>query len=256
MDKLRMGVVGCGNITASHIKGIAEIDTRLEISAVCDIDLERVKKASEKLNSKNIFTDYKKMIGYIDAVLIALPHDLHHEVGLFFLKEGIHVLMEKPLCNTEKECIDLINTADQEKVVLMTAYPLRYWPIIKKMKELVKSKTYGDTFQMSIWTEQFTKPEEGSWILSAKRLGGGQFFSHGCHYVDLLLWFLGKPVSGTHIGTNYGTPWMEKEGTSNAIIEFENGALGYHFGTWGAQGTRLGYSIHIHCTKGMLEFDM
>lgn len=57
------------------------------------------------------------------------------------------------------------------------------------------------------------------------------------------------------MGTNFGTPWMEKEGTSNITIEFENGALGYHFGTWGARGTRLSYSFHAHCTEGMIEFN-
>ncbi|MDD4680227.1 MAG: Gfo/Idh/MocA family oxidoreductase [Clostridia bacterium] len=39
-------------------------------------------------------------------------------------------------------------------------------------------------------------------------------------------------------------------------MEFENGSLGYHFGTWGARGTRLGYSFHIHCTEGMLEYKL
>ena len=51
-------------------------------------------------------------------------------------------------------------------------------------------------------------------------------------YRLLLLWFLGRPVKGIHLGTNYGTPWMEMEGTSNVAIEFEGGPIGYHFGTW------------------------
>ena len=84
-------------------------------------------------------------------------------------------------------------------------------------------------------------------------LGGGQLFSHGCHYIDILLAWMGQPVSGTHLGTNFGTPWMEGEGTSNVSLKFANGALGYHFGTWGAKGTRLRYSFHAHCTGGMLE---
>ena len=58
-------------------------------------------------------------------------------------------------------------------------------------------------------------------------------------YADLIL-----PAAG----------WMEKEGTSNVTMRFESGALGYHFGTWGARGTRLSYSFHAHCTEGMLEF--
>ena len=55
------------------------------------------------------------------------------------------------------------------------------------------------------------------------------------------------------MGTNYGTPWMEKEGTSHVVIEFEKGPLGYHAGTWGAKGSRLQYSFHAHCTEGMIE---
>ena len=60
-------------------------------------------------------------------------------------------------------------------------------------------------------------------------------------------------VRGSHFGTNRCTPWMEREGTSNVTIEFEGGILGYHFGTWGAQGSRLKYSIHAHCEEGMIE---
>ncbi len=61
---------------------------------------------------------------------------------------------------------------------------------------------------------------------------------------------------GVHIGANFGTPWMERGGTSNFSIEFASGKLGYHFGTWGARGTRLGYAFHAHCTEGMPEADI
>jgi len=255
MHQVRVGIVGCGQMTQSHIKGILEIDNRVTVCAVCDIDMERAKKAADSLGAAVVAQDYRDIAGHVDAVLVALPHDLHYEVGSFFLERGVHVLMEKPLCNSEDECVRLIEQAEKAHKVLMTAYPVRYWPVVQKMKELVDSHIYGDVFQMSIWTEQFTKYPAGHWALSAARLGGGQLFSHGCHYIDLLLWFLGDPVSGAHIGTNLGTPWMEKEGTSNVVIKFTSGALGYHFGTWGARGTRLGYSFHIHCTKGMLEYN-
>jgi predicted dehydrogenase len=78
-------------------------------------------------------------------------------------------------------------------------------------------------------------------------------FSHGCHYIDLMLWLLGRPVTGVHVGTNFGTPWMEQEGTSHVTMKFASGALGYHFGTWGARGTKHGTSFQVFCTEGMLE---
>ena len=129
-----------------------------------------------------------------------------------------------------------------------------FWPLIVKMKEIAESKEYGEIIQMSIWTEQLTKYDELHWISTA-RLGGGQFFSHGCHYVDILLWFLGNPVKGVHMGTNVGTPWILEEGTSNVTISFESGAMGYHFGTWGARGTKLGYNFQVHFEKGLLEYE-
>ncbi|TMV45946.1 Gfo/Idh/MocA family oxidoreductase [Paenibacillus mesophilus] len=256
MSKIRLGIIGCGGMAGSHSGGFHYLADRVEIAATCDIELARAQKAAELTGAKIAVADYRELLDHVDAVLVVLPHDLHFEVGMTCLKAGKHVLMEKPMCNTEEECIQLIETAEQVGKVLMTAYPVRFWPIVLKLKELIDSKAYGECFQMSIWTEQFTRYHEGHWAHSAKRLGGGQFFSHGCHYVDLMLWFLGRPVRGTHIGTNFGTPWMENEGTSNVTIEFESGALGYHFGTWGARGTRLGWSIHAHCTEGMLEINL
>lgn len=255
MSKIRLGIIGCGGMAGTHSGGFHHLADKVEIAATCDIELERAQKAAAVTGASLAVSDYRELLDHVDAVLVVLPHDLHFEVGMTCLKAGKHVLMEKPMCNTEEECLELIETAEREGKVLMTAYPVRFWPIVLKLKELIDSKAYGECFQMSVWTEQFTRYYDGHWALSADRLGGGQFFSHGCHYVDLLLWFLGRPVRGTHLGTNFGTPWMEKEGTSNVTIQFENGALGYHFGTWGARGTKLGWSLHAHCTDGMLEIN-
>jgi len=150
----------------------------------------------------------------------------------------------------------LIELAAKQDRLLMTAYPMRFHPLVTRMKQALDAHEFGDVFHVSMWTEQYTEYPPGHWGTDAKRLGGGQFFSHGCHYIDLLLWMLGRPVRGNHLGTKLGTPWMAREGTSDAAIEFESGALGYHFGTWGARGTRLGYAMHAHCTEGMLEADI
>ncbi|MDF2723357.1 MAG: putative dehydrogenase [Paenibacillus sp.] len=256
MSKFRMGLIGCGGMGGGgHAKALAGLSDALEVTVVCDIDSLRAEEAAKQLGAGKAVTDYREMLDDVDMVLIALPHHLHGEVGLACLEAGKHVLMEKPLCNTEEECIQLIEAAERRGLILMTAYPVRFWPIILKIKELIDAKTYGDVFHLSVWTEQYTHFAPGRWGASAEKLGGGQLFSHGCHYIDLMLWFLGRPVKGYHLGTNLGTPWMEKEGTSDVAIAFESGAVGYHFGTWGARGTRLGWSLHIHCTEGMLEYN-
>ena len=254
MKKIRMGLIGCGNMMSAHAKAVNSCTKELEITAVCDIIPERAETVAAVLGNPSVHTDYRKMADEVDAVLIALPHDLHYECGMFFARRKKHIMMEKPLCNSEEECLRLIEACEQEGVTLMCAYPVRYWPGIVKLKELVDSGEYGKVFMMSVWTEQLTKYPWDHWGLTA-RLGGGQLFSHGCHYIDLLMWFLGQPVSGTHTGTNLGTDWMLREGTSAVTMKFASGAVAYHGATWGARGTRLGYDFQIHTEKGLLDYD-
>jgi predicted dehydrogenase len=228
----------------------------MRMTALVDIDLQRAKKATEYAPDARAETDYHRIFDDVDAVLIALPHDLHHPVAMDFLKAGKHVLLEKPLAVTEKQCLELIHTAEAMQKVLSVGYVMRYDPLWQRMGQYIREQTFGPVFQVSIWTEQYTDNSRIKWVGEKKRMGGGQFFNHGCHYIDLLLHWLGRPVEGTHLGTNLGTPWMvDMEGTSNVAIKFESGALGYHFGTWGARGSHLGYSVHAHATQGMLELN-
>jgi len=240
----------------AHQRRFGRLQDRLELVAAADVVEERARSVAGLFAGARAVTDYRDILDDVDAVLIALPHHLHHPVTLDCLEAGRHVLLEKPMANSERECLDLIAAREKAGTVLMIAYCMRFHPLVTRMKELLDEKAYGDVFQVSIWTEQLTRYPPDHWASRAANLGGGQLFSHGCHYIDILLWYLGRPVQGTHLGTRFGTPWMEREGTSNVVVEFEDGRLGYHFGTWGARGSRLKYSFHAHCTEGMLEADI
>ena len=253
MEKHRLGLIGCGNMGATHIRRFEQLGRRMTVTAAADIDETARKRTAELLPETRTVSDYRDMLDDVDALLIALPHHLHTDITIDCLNAGKHVLLEKPMANTERECLDILAAAEKNRRTLMIAYCMRFHPLVVRMKELLDEKAYGECFQVSIWTEQHTEYPAGHWAHSAATVGGGQFFSHGCHYMDILLWYLGEPVRGVHMGTNLGTPWMEREGTSNVTVEFEGGKLGYHFGTWGARGSRLRYSFHAHCEKGMLE---
>ncbi len=257
MAKTRVGIIGCGGMARSHATRMSEVLDRVEIAACVDIELEKAQAVAAQFEGKPaVSTDYEEILDRVDAALVVLPHHLHRPVAVRCLDAGKHVLVEKPMANSEQECLDMIEAAKRNDRVLMVAYCMRYHPLVLGFKEALDSGDFGEVFQLSIWTEQHTQRDPDSWMCRADTLGGGQFFSHGCHYVDLMLWMLGQPVRGIHLGSNLCTPWMEKEGTSNVCIEFENGKLGYHFGTWGARGTRLGYSFHAHCENGMVEMNL
>jgi predicted dehydrogenase len=229
---------------------------RVELTAAVDLVREKAQAVTDQFPGARVATDFHEVLDEVDAVLLALPHHLHFSVAQACLEAGKHVLLEKPMANYEVACKELIQTAAAKDRVLMIAYCMRFHPLVVQMKALLDEKKYGEVFQVSIWTEQLTRYPPDHWASSKERLGGGQLFSHGCHYIDLLLWFLGRPLKGIHMGTNLGTPWMEREGTSNVTMGFERGRLGYHFGTWGARGSRLRYAIHAHCTEGMIEADV
>jgi len=256
MAKTKLALIGCGGMSRAHMRRFDVLGSRLDLVAAVDVVRERAEAAAELVPGVRVATDYREVLDDVEAVLLVLPHHLHHPVARACLEAGKHVMLEKPMANSERECLDLIETAEGAGRVLMIAYCMRYHPLVSRMKALLDEEVYGDVFQVSIWTEQLTQYPVDHWASSAKTLGGGQLFSHGCHYIDILLWYLGRPVRGTHLGSNFGTPWMEREGTSNVSMEFEGGRLGYHFGTWGARGTRLRYSFHAHCTEGMLEADI
>ncbi len=253
---LRMALVGCGGMARTHRERFGALGDRMKLTATVDLDIERAREAAEATGAPLATADLDEALPHCDAVLLSIPHHEHHPIGMRCLAAGKHVLMEKPLANTEAECIELIDEADRRGLTLMVGYCMRFHPLVVRVKELIDARTYGECFHVSIWTEQHTEFPPDSWASSAAKLGGGQFFSHGCHYVDILLHYLGNPVTGLHVGTNLGTPWMEREGTSDAVIRFESGALGYHAGTWGAKGSRLGYAIHAQCTEGMIEADI
>ena len=255
MRKHRVILIGCGGMAKQHVKRFDEVLDRVEIAAAVDIERERAQAVSDLLpNHPPVFTDYHEAFPLGDAALVVLPHHLHPVCTIDCLNAGLHVLCEKPLANTEADCLAMMDAAKKNHRTLMVAYCMRFHPIIREMHRLIREEVYGKCFQLSIWTEQLTLAYN-SWLGKRELLGGGQLFSHGCHYIDLMLWMMGEPVSGAHFGTNLCTPWMDREGTSNVCLQFANGALGYHFGTWGARGTRMHYAFQAHCEQGLIDFD-
>jgi predicted dehydrogenase len=255
LDRLKLALIGCGGMSRSHLRRFHLLRDRLELAAAVDADLARAQLVACDFPGIYTSTDYRRVLDLVDAALIVLPHHLHHPVARECLRAGLHVMVEKPMANSEAECLDLIHLADAGDRILMVAYCMRFHPLVIALEEQLGAETCGELFQLSIWTEQLTQRPPDSWMCREATLGGGQLFSHGCHYIDLMLHFLGQPLRGVHMGTNLATPWMEREGTSNVSLAFAGDRLGYHFGTWGARGSRLRYSFHAHCSAGMLEAD-
>jgi predicted dehydrogenase len=227
---------------------------RASIIGTADVDMAKAREAADEVGAELAVTDFHELLDKVDAVTVATPHDQHFAIGLAAARAGKHVFMEKPLVMTEAQGRDLIEAADAAGVVLMTGYPLRFHPLVVRIKDAIDAGTYGRPIHASLNTDQYLRAPAGHWRNSPESRGGGGLFSHGCHYIDLLLWFLGNPARGTHIGTSYGTPWPSAgETTSHALIEFDSGAVGHHFGTEVAKRAAGVTRFVVHCEGGTLE---
>ena len=157
---LNIALIGCGGMGNTHRRALHLLKDRARVSAVIDPDPDRAQAAAETIGCDRTARDYHEVMDTIDAAIVAVPHHLHHAIGMDLLRAGKHVLMEKPMANTEAQCLDLIHEAENRKTTFMVAYCMRFHPVVVEMEKLIKNKTYGDVFQLSIWTEQHTQRDQ------------------------------------------------------------------------------------------------
>lgn len=121
---INVAVIGVGYLGRYHAQKYAALPNA-HLVAVCDADAERAQTIADE-NQTMAVTDYKSLIGKVDAVSIATPTPYHSEIGEFFLKHGVHVLMEKPITTTIEEADRLIALAAEKNLVLQTGHLERF----------------------------------------------------------------------------------------------------------------------------------
>ena len=107
--KIKVGVVGIGHLGNYHLQKYQKLEN-CEITAVADVIMERAQKAAE-IYKCVAFSDYRAMLGQVDAVSIAVPTSEHYKVANDFLAAGVDVLIEKPICATLVQADGLIELA-------------------------------------------------------------------------------------------------------------------------------------------------
>ncbi|HSA77930.1 MAG TPA: Gfo/Idh/MocA family oxidoreductase [Nitrospirota bacterium] len=140
MKKVRVGVIGVGYLGQFHAEKYAAMpDT--ELKGVVDTDQVRAKQIAKKLNTL-AFSDPAQLLGQVDAVSIVVPTVFHHQIAKQFLKQGIHVLLEKPVTATLEQADELIELAAGKKLVLQVGHIERFNPAVTAVKPLLKTPRY------------------------------------------------------------------------------------------------------------------
>jgi predicted dehydrogenase len=217
----RIGIIGCGEMGEAHARCIAKLGTA-SISALCDRDAPRSQLLLQYAPDAYVCSDPDKLFrdNQLDAVYICTHNDSHAKLGIAAAQSGKHVLMEKPVAMSFQECRDLQHAVEQSGIHFMTAFKLRYYPSVRRVREFIPSPSLCIAQMIDErWGDDF-------WGSDPLR-GGGNVLSQGCHAVDLLCYLSGsEPATVCAHGGNYHHPGIATTDVVAATITFSNGATG------------------------------
>lgn len=268
MEKIRLGIIGVGNMGSSHIKNInAGKCPEIEVAAVADRRESRREWAKEDVPAAKIFNEGDDLIksGVCDAVLIATPHYQHPTLAQMAFENGLHVMVEKPAGVYTLQVRDMMAVADQhpDKTFGMM-FNQRTNCVYRKLKEMLEQGELGQIKRVSWlitdWYRTQNYYDSGAWRATWAGEGGGVLMNQCPHQLDLLTWLCGLPKTVRAFCHNGKWHDIEVEDDVTCYMEFENGATGVFVTTTGdAPGTnRLeisGTRGKIVCENNKLIFD-
>jgi len=235
MEKIRLGIIGIGNMGSSHAKDVmAGKCPDFILTAVADTNPDRLRWARETFGeSVACFDDGPALLdsGLVDACIVAVPHYDHPKLAIACMERGIHVLVEKPAGVYTKQVRQMNEAADRHpEVVFAMMFNQRTNHIYRKMKELVESGKYGQIRRTNWLITNWYRPQcyydSGAWRATWAGEGGGVLLNQCPHQLDLWQWICGMPVR-VQAHLHYGK-WhdIEVEDDVTAYVEYENGATG------------------------------
>jgi predicted dehydrogenase len=207
MDKVRVAVIGAGHLGSIHARIYKEIEA-CSLVAVCDTDETRLSEVSQNLNVRG-YADYRELFDKVDAVSIATPTRLHHQIAFDFLKHNIHTLVEKPLTLQLKEAESLIKVAGRRKLILQVGHVERFNSAFAATQKIIKDPKFIECHRLSPFPN--------------RSLDIGVVLDVMIHDIDIVLGLVNSPIKkieavGVPVLTNF-------EDIANARLTFKNGCI-------------------------------
>lgn len=230
---LRLALVGCGAISRMHRAGLAPLASRCQITAAVDPVLERAQEVGQE-NGARAFSDLDEALRFaaqedgFDAVDLMLPHHLHEEMTTRCLRQGLHVLLEKPIAPTVEASRRILAEAEASEGRLMVAENAQYWPEVLRARDWIEAGRIGRvvTAQATVWIPPLRAYYGGDrpWRFQQNAAGGGITLDTGSHWLRALRVWLGDAEA---VVGSLGHPVAEMEGESlaHALFRFPGGVV-------------------------------
>jgi predicted dehydrogenase len=147
---IRVGVVGLGYFGSFHARHYAK-NSDARLVAVVDADRETAEAKAAELGS-DAFTDHRDLIGKVDAVSIAAPTSLHHDIAADLIDAGIHLLIEKPITDDSRTASDIVRRANARRIVCEVGHIERFSPTFRALEERVRKPSIVKLTRVGPWT--------------------------------------------------------------------------------------------------------
>ena len=209
---LRTAVIGVGHLGRQHARLHADLanEGQLEFVTVCDMNEQTARSVADERKT-GWTTDWRKLIGNVDAVSLAVPTVAHSEIASGLLEAGIHVLVEKPISRTLSEADAMIAAAKKGNAVLQIGHLERFNPALVALKPHVKNPVYFEIHRVGEFT--------------FRSLDIDVVLDLMIHDLDIVQWLVGPEVEVTEIHAVGIAILTNKVDAANARIEFSSGAV-------------------------------
>jgi predicted dehydrogenase len=205
--KLKIAVIGVGHLGKEHARIYSDMPD-VSLVGIVDINKERGEEVAQRYNTK-YYSSYKDILGKVDAVSVVVPTKSHYEIAKELLKNGIPVLVEKPMTGTVSEAEELIKLSKSNNTVLQPGYVERFNPAIQAIQKLDVSLKFIECHRLSPFT---FRSADISVVLDLM-----------IHDIDIILYLSKSKVKKIDaVGVNVIS---DKEDIANARIQFENGCV-------------------------------
>ncbi|QYY36580.1 Gfo/Idh/MocA family oxidoreductase [Ruficoccus sp. ZRK36] len=270
-DKIRLGVVGTGQITQSAATQI-NAHPNGEVVAAFDTNEERVKSFCEKFDVANACTTLEALLAdeNVDAIYVATPNKFHIPTTMAALEAGKHVLLEKPFAMNLDEAKAAAALAKEKGLTLSLGMNQRFNPESQKVKALVEDGKLGEIYHVKgYWRRRSGIPKMGTWFVSKELAGGGALYDIGVHMLDLSLYLMDnfEPVSVSGVTYSKFGPrglgeggWgmsdksdiaFDVDDFASAFIRLANGATVSLDATWACHTEKAGdNNVQLFGTEG------
>jgi UDP-N-acetyl-2-amino-2-deoxyglucuronate dehydrogenase len=253
----RIAIVGAGMIAEYHRRAVEANAARgAELAAIVHHDPTQFARIEATFGVPCRTLEDMLADPSIDIVTLCTPSGQHAYQALACVKAGKHVLVEKPMALSLASADALIEAAEACGVRLAVALQRRVDPLFQRIKEAIDAGDLGALTLGMVSLPYFRSQAyydqadwRGTWALD----GGGVLMNQGIHIVDLLIWFMGDPVSIQAEADTLHRD-IEVEDVTSAILRFENGALATLAATTTA-GAGFPHRLEIYGTKGGIQVE-